>query len=54
LDKKILGILQSEEFKDYIHYSDLEKARQEVVNLNNIKSGLRRNPQTGQLEKIPR
>ncbi len=52
LDKKIMGLLQSDEFKDYIDYKDVRKAIEEVASINNIKSGLQRNPRTGQLEKI--
>lgn len=42
LDKKILGILQSEEFKIYINYADVQKVKQEAANINNIKSGLKK------------
>lgn len=52
LDKKILSLLQSPKFREYINYSDIKKAIEEVSNTTNIKSGLRRNPHTGQLEKI--
>lgn len=52
LDKKIMGLLQSDEFKDYIDYKDVRKAIEEVAAITNIKSGLQRNPRTGQLEKI--
>ena len=52
IDKKILSLLQSKEFKEYINYGDVRKAVEEVANINNIKSGLRRNPNTGQLEHI--
>lgn len=52
IDKKIIAILTGQEFRDYIGYADVKKAIEEVANANNIKSGLRRNPHTGQLEKI--
>jgi hypothetical protein len=54
IDRKITGLLQSDEFKDYIDYKDVRKAIEEVASINNIKSGLQRNPRTGQLEKIPK
>lgn len=54
VDKKILGLIQSQDFKEYVGYGDIRKAIEEVANINNIKSGLRRNPHTGQLEKIPK
>ncbi len=52
IDKKIISLLQTKEFKEYINYSDVRKAVEEAANATNIRSGLRRNPQTGQLEKI--
>lgn len=51
LDKKIVGLLQSDEFKDYIDYKDVQSAKKQVAEITNIKSGLQRNPHTGQLEK---
>ena len=42
LDRKILGLLQSDAFKQYINYADVKQAVQDVVNLNNIKSGFRK------------
>lgn len=41
LDKKIIGILQSDNFKDYINYADVKQAIIEVARITNIKSGLR-------------
>lgn len=41
LDKKIIGILQSDNFKDYINYADVKQAIVEVARITNIKSGLR-------------
>lgn len=54
LDRKIIGVLKGEEFKEYIGYADVRKAIEEVANTNNIKSGLQKNPHTGQWEKISR
>lgn len=42
LDKKILKLIQSDSFKQYINYADVKQAVQDVVNLNNIKSGIKR------------
>lgn len=53
LDKKIVSILEGEDFKKYINYKDITQAIKDVVNNNNIQSGLRRNAY-GQLEKIPK
>lgn len=53
-DKKIMSLLEDDRFKDYINYQDVRKAVEEVVNNNNIKSGLQRNPSTGHWEKIPK
>lgn len=52
LDRKIVSLLQGEEFREYINYSDARKVIEETANITNIKSGLQRNPRTGQLEKI--
>ena len=54
LDKKIIGLMQSDDFKEYLDYQNIRQAREEVANITNIKSGLQRNPRTGQLEKIPK
>ena len=40
LDKKILGLLQSDEFKTYINYSDVSQAIKDVAYITNIRSGL--------------
>ena len=42
IDKKIISLLQSNEFKEYVNYSDVGKAIQEVRNITNIKSGLKK------------
>lgn len=52
LDKRIISILRGEEFKEYIGYANVRKAIEEVANANNIKSGLQKNPHTGQWERI--
>ena len=52
IDKKILSLIQSNDFKEYVNYGDVRKAVEQVANINNIKSGLQRNPNNGQLEKI--
>jgi len=41
LDKKIVGMLQSDSFKDYINYGDVKKAIMDVARITNIKSGLK-------------
>jgi hypothetical protein len=41
IDKKILSLLQDNKFKEYIDYKDVKKAVEEVVRINNIKSGLK-------------
>jgi hypothetical protein len=40
IDKKIIELLQTEEFKSYVNFKDVRKAVEEVVRMNNIKSGL--------------
>jgi len=42
LDKKIIDLLRSEKFKEYINYKDVQKAVQEVAMVTNIKSGLKK------------
>lgn len=54
IDKKIVKLLQGDEFREYIEYKDVRKAIEEVANINNIKSGLQRNPNSGQWEKVPK
>jgi len=41
IDKKIMDLLQGDEFKEYINYKDVRKAIEEVAKLNDIKSGIR-------------
>lgn len=40
LDKKILDVMRSQDFKEYIGFDDSKKIIQEMVQKNNIKSGL--------------
>lgn len=42
IDKKIIGILQGNEFKKYINYADVLQAKQEAANITNIRSGLKK------------
>lgn len=41
IDKKIVGILQSDDFKNYINFQDIKQAISEVRQITNIKSGLK-------------
>lgn len=41
IDKKIMSLLEDDRFKEYINYKDVRKAVEEVVKLNDIKSGIR-------------
>lgn len=40
IDKKILSILQGDEFKEYINYADVQQAKIDAARITNIKSGL--------------
>ncbi len=40
VDKKIINLLKSDEFKEYINYKDVQKAIEDVVKITNIKSGI--------------
>jgi hypothetical protein len=42
IDKKIIALLQSNEFKEYINYADVQAAKIEARNITNIKSGLKK------------
>lgn len=42
LDNKIINILHSDPFKEYIGYKDVRKAIEEVARITNIKSGIKR------------
>lgn len=41
IDKKIIEILQNDQFKTYINYKDVKQAINNVAKLNDIKSGIR-------------
>ena len=41
LDKKILGLLQCDEFKEYINYVDVQQAKIDAAKVTNIRSGLK-------------
>ena len=41
IDKKIIELLSSEDFKEYIHYGDLQEAIAKVRKITNIKSGIK-------------
>jgi hypothetical protein len=40
LDKKIIGFLTSPDFKDYIGYQDVQKAKEAAARITNIYSGI--------------
>ena len=42
LDMKIVSLLQSQEFQQYINYKDVRKAIENVARITNIKSGLKK------------
>lgn len=42
LDNKIVSLLKSPEFKEYIDYQNVRQAIEEVVKVTNIKSGLKK------------
>jgi hypothetical protein len=42
LDKKILGIIQGNEFKEYVNYADVHQAKVDAANITNIRSGLKK------------
>jgi hypothetical protein len=42
IDRKIIALLKSDDFKEYIDYKDVRKAIEEVARITNIKSGLKR------------
>lgn len=41
-DKKIIALLSTKDFKEYIEYQNALAARQEVARITNIKSGLKK------------
>ncbi len=42
IDKKLIAQLKSDEFKEYINYSDVKQSIEDVARITNIKSGLKR------------
>lgn len=42
IDKKIAGLLKSDEFKEYIDYKNVREAVQEVRRITDIKSSLKK------------
>jgi hypothetical protein len=42
LDNKIVALLSSNDFKEYINYKDVRKAIEDVARITNIKSGLKK------------
>jgi len=40
LDKKIIGLLTSEDFKDYIGYTNVQEAKEAAARITNIYSGI--------------
>ena len=39
LDKKIIAMLNDDNFKQYVGYEDIKKAKQEAIDLSNIYKG---------------
>jgi hypothetical protein len=42
IDKKIIGIIRSDDFKHYVDYKDVQRAKMEAAQITNIKSGLKK------------
>lgn len=42
LDRKIIDLLKSNEFKKYINYADVQQAKIDAAKITNIKSGLKK------------
>lgn len=40
LDKKIIGMITSDEFKEYVGYADVQKAKEAAARITNIYSGI--------------
>lgn len=40
LDKKIIGMITSDEFKDYIGYANVQQAKEAAARITNIYSGI--------------
>ncbi len=43
IDKKIVGLLKTESFKEYIGYEDVRKVVEEAARTTNIKFGMKNN-----------
>jgi hypothetical protein len=41
IDKKIISLLQNEDFQKYVDYKDVKRAVEDVMRITNIKSGLK-------------
>lgn len=41
LDKKIIGLITSSEFKEYIDYKHVQEAKEAAVRITNIYSGIK-------------
>ena len=42
IDKKIINLLEGQDFKEYINYADVQQAKIEAANITNIRSGLKK------------
>lgn len=42
IDKKIVTLLKSNDFKEYVDYQNVRKAIEDVARITNIKSGLKK------------
>ena len=42
IDRKIMSLLQSDDFKEYIDYKNVRQAIEDVARITNIKSGLKK------------
>jgi hypothetical protein len=40
IDKKIIAIIDGDDFKEYVSYQDVQAAKMAVAQITNIKSGL--------------
>lgn len=40
LDKKIIGLITSDEFKEYVDYKNVQQAKEAAVRITNIYSGI--------------
>ncbi len=42
IDKKIVSLLKSDDFKEYVDYQNVRQAIEDVARITNIKSGLKK------------